>query len=84
MAEPVGRLHAVVVDLAQEFNRAFAVIGIVYGVLFAYWEHAELAQPGQQYADPVLPVLYCSWLIGWPLYYVGLIFVELAGRLRRA
>jgi hypothetical protein len=73
---------AVIRDVAREVNRMFVAVAIVYGVLFAYWEVGERAEPGQQYADPVLPVLYCSWLLGCPLYYVFEIVRELARRFR--
>lgn len=39
------------------------VWSIAFGALFAYWLTMEAAQPGQQYADPLLPCAYLAW---WP------------------
>jgi hypothetical protein len=75
-------MGALIRDVAHEFNRMFVAVALVYGVIFAYWEIGERAEPGQQYADPLLPVLYCSWLLGCPLYYLFEIGRTLVRRFR--
>lgn len=40
----------------------FTVWGLTFGILETYWTLAEAAQPGQQYADPLLPCLLLASL----------------------
>jgi hypothetical protein len=60
-------------------NRLFTVYGLLFTALFAIWEIGEAQEPGQQYADPLLPVTYCTWLLGMPVAAV-LIALELRKR----
>lgn len=39
------------------------VWSVALGVLMAYWQVAEAAQPGTQYANPLVP---CAWLATFP------------------
>jgi hypothetical protein len=50
----------------EAVNLAAAAVGFWVAVIFPLWMIAELEIPGQQYADPVLPVFYCASLLAGP------------------
>jgi hypothetical protein len=43
-------------------------VGFWVAIWFPLWMTAELEVPGQQYADPVIPIFTCSLLFGAPSY----------------
>lgn len=59
---------------------------LMFPLLLAYWAAAEAAEPGRQYADPLLPCAFGAWLLGaipaFVLHAVGKIFM-LSWRWRR-
>jgi hypothetical protein len=44
-----------------------AIWALAFTALLCYWQVAEAAQPGQQYADPVLPCAYIATLAIGPV-----------------
>lgn len=54
----------------RALNTALIVWGVAFGVFFGYWEVAEAGEPGRQFTDPLLPCIYCAYLLAAPIFFV--------------
>lgn len=54
--------------MIRELCYVVSAWGFWVAVWFPIWMSGELEVPGQQYADPVLPIYFCSLLFAGPTY----------------
>lgn len=54
-------------------ERLLAVWVPTFQALLVYWAIAESWQPGQQYADPVLPCVFCATVFTPPIALIWLV-----------
>lgn len=55
-------------------HRLVWVWAVVYGAIAFYWQLAEAAEPGQQYADPGLPCFTVAWMFSSPAWLVLIVW----------
>lgn len=69
----IGWLHGELPRRRLSLLDRLIVVGVpAYVLLMIYWQLAEAQQPGQQYASPYLPCLFCALIVAQPVVLVWL------------